>query len=311
MSARHTRMAIRPLVRDVLATEGLEPALTLAQGLPELVSVLRDGRVTVITGAGMSTASGIPDYRGPSGRARNATPMHFDEFAASPLAQRRYWARAYAGWTRMGEAAPNRAHHAVAALERAGLVHGVITQNVDRLHAAAGSRELLELHGSLDRVICLDCRTLHRRVRVQELLARANPGFDPGQDIGDDAGEVRPDGDLSLRDRAVAEFSAVACPDCGGRLKPDVVFFGENVAAALVEQCNAWVRASSTVLVLGSSLAVMSAYRFVRLAHREQIRVVIVNQGPTRGDREAAVRVDADLGEALTAACHALGVPTK
>lgn len=309
MTRMPTRMAIRPLVRDVLAIDGLEPPLSLEEGLPYLEAAVRRGGITVITGAGISTESGIPDYRGPTGRARNATPMHYDEFVGSPAAQRRYWARAYTGWARMGEAHTNPAHRALTALQRAGLVDGIITQNVDRLHVAAGSTDVVELHGSLDRVVCLNCRTMSDRTALQERLRLANPHFDTAVDLGDDAGEVRPDGDVALRDSVVGGFTTVECLACGqGPLKPDVVFFGENVPAALVEQCNEWVRRSSAVLVLGSSLAVMSAYRFVRLAHREQVPVLIVNQGPTRGDAEAQVRVDARLGEALQALCRRLSV---
>ena len=312
MTRRPTRIAVRPLVRDVSATEGLEPALILDDGLPLLTRALSTGGVTVITGAGISTESGIPDYRGPTGRARNATPMHYDEFAASRAAQQRYWARAYTGWARMGEAHPNRAHLALAALQRAGLVDGIITQNVDRLHVAAGSRDVVELHGSLDRVVCLNCRDVSDRAALQERLRLANPTFDTAVDLGDDSGEVRPDGDAALLDGLVARFTPVGCLRCGrGPLKPDVVFFGESVPAAVVEECNARVLRSTSVLVLGSSLAVMSAYRFVRLAYREQVPVVIVNQGPTRGDAQARIRIDARLGDALQAVCERLAVPVE
>lgn len=303
-------MAIRPLVRDVLAADGLEPALALQEGLSHLETALRRGRVTVITGAGISTESGIPDYRGPTGRARNATPMHYEEFVGSVAAQQRYWARAYTGWARMGQARANIAHRALAALQREGLVDGIITQNVDRLHLAAGSEQVVELHGSLDRVVCLSCRTLVDRESMQERLRYANPHFDTATDLGDDAGEVRPDGDVSLGAGLTARFTPVGCLACGeGPLKPDVVFYGESVPAAVVGQCNERVIRSSALLVLGSSLAVMSSYRFVRLAHREQIPVLIVNQGPTRGDAQAQVRVDARLGEALQAVCQRLSVP--
>lgn len=305
-----TGLALRPLVRDVLATEGLAPPLDAGPGLTHLVDLLRAGSVTVITGAGISTESGIPDYRGPTGRARNATPMHFDDFARSEAAQRRYWARAYTGWTRMGEALPNPAHHGLAALQRAGLVTGVITQNVDRLHVRAGSDPVIELHGTLDRVVCLACRTADERESVQHRLRQANPHFDPALiDIGDDAGEVRPDGDAAILESRITGFRTVPCRACGhGPLKPDVVFFGENVPRGTVEQCTAWVEASRSVLVLGSSLAVMSAYRFVRHAHRLAIPVTIVNDGPTRGDAQADVRIAGRLGDLLPRACQELGL---
>jgi NAD-dependent SIR2 family protein deacetylase len=275
-----------------------------------LADVVRGGGVVVLSGAGLSTESGIPDYRGPSGIARNARPMTYQEFVGSAEAQQRYWARSFAGWPVMRRARPNAGHHAVARLQHLGLVDAVITQNVDRLHHAAGSDGVVELHGALDRVVCLACRAPGDRSELQERLADANPGFDPSlfTDTDGDTASVRPDGDVALAAGMVARFRPVACRECGGGpLKPDVVFFGESVPKERVAHCFELVDDADTLLVLGSSLTVMSGYRFVRHAARHGIRVVIVNQGTTRGDGEAALRIDAPLGPVLTATVEALG----
>lgn len=283
--------------------EGAVPAVTdLDEAATALARALAPGGVVVLSGAGISTESGIPDYRGPTGVARGATPMTYQEFAGSAQAQQRYWARSFAGWPLMRGARPNPAHVAVAHLQARGLVEAVITQNVDGLHHAAGSRSIVELHGSLARVVCLSCRALHDRDDVQHRLGVANPGFDAGVLPGahGDAADVRPDGDVVLQEDAVAAFRTVPCPSCGdGPLKPDVVFFGESVPAERVEVCYHALDAARALLVLGSSLTVMSGYRFVRHAVRTGKDVVVVNQGPTRGDGEAVLRVDAPLGRLL------------
>lgn len=254
------------------------------------------GGVVALTGAGMSTASGIPDYRGPDGQ-RRVQPMQHAEFVGSADARQRYWARAYAGWGTFSSAGPNSAHLAVAQLQRAGLVDGVITQNVDGLHTRAGATDVLELHGSLDRVSCLDCAEPVARSSVQERLTTANPGFLEHAWV---AGEVRPDGDVVLPAEAVAGFRAPRCLLCGGdRLKPDVVFFGGSVPREVVERAFAMVEDASTLLVLGSSLRVMSGYRFVRRAARLGIPVAVVTRGETRGDGEPLVHLDALLGDVL------------
>jgi NAD-dependent SIR2 family protein deacetylase len=278
-------------------------------GTQGLVDLLRRGRVVVLSGAGISTESGVPDYRGPTGIARNAQPMTYQEFVGSVEAQQRYWARSYAGWPVMNRARPNAGHHAVAELQRRGLIDAVITQNVDRLHHAAGSDPVVELHGALGRVVCLACDTVTDRGTLQERLAVANPGFDTSlfADTDGDTASVRPDGDLALAGEMVAAFRPVGCRDCGaGPLKPDVVFFGENVPKERVAHCFDLVDDARTLLVLGSSLTVMSGYRFVRRAARQRIGVAIVNQGPTRGDGDAALRIDAPLGAVLTATVDAL-----
>ncbi|MCI4066586.1 NAD-dependent protein deacetylase [Micromonospora sp. R77] len=259
-----------------------------------LTDLVAPGGVVVLSGAGLSTESGIPDYRGPSGVARRHTPMTFQAFTRDADARRRYWARSHLGWRMIARAAPNDGHRAVARLETAGLVTGVITQNVDGLHQAAGSGAVVELHGRLDEVVCLDCGNLTSREELDRRLREANPGFDA------DVAAVNPDGDVELPDAAVAGFRTVDCAFCGtGMLKPDVVFFGETVPAARVADCFALVEQARALLVLGSSLTVMSGRRFVIRAAKLGIPVGIVNQGPTRGDGYAAVTVDRPLGAVL------------
>jgi NAD-dependent SIR2 family protein deacetylase len=259
-----------------------------------LVDVLGDGGAVVLSGAGLSTESGIPDYRGPSGRARRGQPMTYQAFTGSEQARQRYWARSHLGWRHITGAAPNTGHRAVAELERRGLLAGIITQNVDGLHQAAGAREVTELHGSLHRVTCLGCWQRTPRLALDDRLRAANPSWDAR------AAVVNPDGDVALED--TAGFVVVDCESCGGMLKPDVVFFGENVPKQRVQACYDLVSAAGSLVVLGSSLTVMSGFRYVRHAARLGIPVVIVNQGATRGDELAAATLDAPLGETLTAA---------
>ncbi|WP_238695357.1 Sir2 family NAD-dependent protein deacetylase [Ornithinimicrobium flavum] len=263
-------------------------------------AVLRDlvagGGVVALTGAGMSTASGIPDYRGPDGQ-RRVTPMQHAEFVGSSEARRRYWARAFAGWERFVAARPNLAHRCVARLERAGLVDHVITQNVDGLHQEAGSRRVLELHGSLARVECLDCSERTTREQVHAWLTEANPGF---LRRASDPAQVRPDGDVALPEALVGSFRAPRCLVCGGDvLKPDVVFFGGSVDKPVVAHAFDLLGQARLLLVLGSSLRVMSGYRFVRRAAREGIPVAVVTRGDTRGEGEPTVQLDALLGDVL------------
>jgi NAD-dependent SIR2 family protein deacetylase len=288
-----------------------QPPLATAPGaaVEALADVLGEGSVVVLSGAGISTESGIPDYRGPTGVARAASPMTYQEFVGSPEAQRRYWARSFAGWPVMRRARPNAGHAAVARLETLGLVDAVITQNVDRLHHAAGSRRIVELHGALERVVCLTCRAVTDRATLQRRLAEANPDFDTSMfaDTDGDTAAVRPDGDVALVEAMVERFRTVNCTACGaGPLKPDVVFFGESVPKPRVTHCYDLVGAARTLLVLGSSLTVMSGYRFVRHADKHGIGVAVVNQGPTRGDGEATLRIDAPLGAVLSAVTTAL-----
>ncbi len=295
-----------------VAPDGV-PAVTQVDAAARLLAdTLRSGGAVVLSGAGISTEapSSIPDYRGPTGVARGATPMTFQELTGSPEAQRRYWARSFAGWPVMRDAVPNAGHAAVARLQGLGLVDGVITQNVDRLHQAAGATAVVDLHGTLARVVCLACRDVSDRDVLQARLAEANPGFDPEVFTGSDGdtAQVRPDGDVELVASMVEGFRTVPCRACGeGPLKPDVVFFGENVPADRVSRCYELVDDARTLLVLGSSLTVMSGYRFVRHAAKAGREVVVVNQGPTRGDPQATARLDVPLGETLTRVVGSLG----
>ncbi len=262
--------------------------------LDEVVRIADGGGVVVLSGAGLSTESGIPDYRGATGSLRRHTPMTYQEFVAAEHARRRYWARSHLGWRTIARARPNDGHRAVTALRDAGVVGGVITQNVDGLHQAAGTPDAVELHGSLDRVVCLSCRALSPREELDRRLREANPHFTAT------ATRVNPDGDVELADDDVRGFRVVPCTACAGVLKPDVVFFGENVEPSRVDRCFRLVDEASALLVLGSSLTVMSGLRFVRRAAEAGKPVAIINQGPTRGDKYADVRVDLPLGRALT-----------
>ncbi|MBG0832605.1 NAD-dependent protein deacetylase [Planomonospora sp. ID67723] len=260
-----------------------------------LADLVADGEVVVLSGAGISTESGIPDYRGETGRRRPAEPMTYQAFTGSAAARRRYWARSHLGWRHIARAAPNAGHHAVTGLQERELLSGVITQNVDGLHQASGTRQVVELHGSLDRVRCLGCGERTPRLLLDERLREANSGWHA------ETGAINPDGDAVLDDDQVASFRIVDCHGCGGVLKPDVVFFGENVPRPRVEECYALTERAGLLLVLGSSLTVMSGYRFVRHAAERAIPIVIVNQGPTRGDAHALLTFDSPLGATLTA----------
>ncbi|EAP98537.1 putative SIR2-like regulatory protein [Janibacter sp. HTCC2649] len=264
------------------------------------------GPALVLTGAGISTESGIPDYRGPDGN-RRVTPMSQQEFVATSGARQRYWARSFIGWQRFTVAEPNAGHRAVTGLQRAGAFGTVITQNVDGLHQDAGTRDVIELHGSLAEVECLTCGERVDRDLVQAFMDDANPGFaslalglvGDGSQI---SSQIRPDGDIVLADSAVETFIAPRCLVCrADTLKPDVVFFGGSVPKQRVEQCFALTEAAPALVVLGSSLKVMSGYRFVRRAAAHGIPVVVVTKGPTRADAETTHRIDAPLGVTLSA----------
>ncbi|MFC9730401.1 NAD-dependent protein deacetylase [Streptomyces roseolus] len=292
-------MRMRPTL-SWTPTGELPPGTT---DLEPVVDAVRAGGVLVLSGAGISTESGIPDYRGEGGSLSRHTPMTYQDFTGDARARRRYWARSHLGWRTFGRARPNDGHRAVAAFGRAGLLGGgVITQNVDGLHQAAGSEGVVELHGGLDRVVCLDCGDTSPRRELARRLEEANPGFDPVP------AAINPDGDADLTDEQVAGFRVMPCAVCGGVLKPDVVFFGETVPAERVERCRELVRGAASVLVLGSSLTVMSGLRFVRQAAQAGTPVVIVNRDPTRGDTLAAARVALPLGKALTSVAERLGV---
>ena len=264
--------------------------------LEEVVDLLSVRSVVVLTGAGLSTDSGIPDYRGPNSPKRS--PMTYQEFLSGPVARRRYWARAHVGWRLLNDAAPNAGHQALVAMERSGVLAGLITQNVDGLHEAAGQRHIVALHGRVSRVVCLSCQRVSDRADVHDLLARLNPGF-TARSVS-----IAPDGDAVLDD--VAGFRIADCLGCGGVLKPDVVFFGENVPRERVERCIAMVSRASALLVVGSSLQVMSGLRFVRQARRAGVPVIIINRGPTRGDELATLKIHAGCSESLGALSSAV-----
>ena len=279
----------------------------------DLVDLVSGGGVAVLSGAGISTESGIPDYRGPDG-TRRVEPMTYGEFAGSSEARRRYWARSYIGWQRFNAARPNTGHHVVAKLQSAGYVGPVVTQNVDGLHQAAGATDVVELHGSLERALCLTCGEVTSRHGLHDRMTEANPGFmerfaQAAAAVGSQWGEqVRPDGDIVLADGLVASFHAPRCLVCNNdTVKPDVVFFGESVPKPVVDTVFALVESAAALLVLGSSLAVMSGYRFVRRAHQHGIPVAIVTRSATRGDAEATLRLHAPLGSTLTRLQTALG----
>ncbi|MCH9733449.1 MAG: NAD-dependent protein deacetylase [Actinomycetia bacterium] len=254
---------------------------------PELVALLRGRRLAVVTGAGVSTDSGIPDYRGPDSPPSN--PMTIRQFTSDPVFRQRYWARNHLGWRHMDQRVPNAGHRALATLERLGVVTGLITQNVDLLHTKAGSQAVVNLHGTFAKVVCLDCGHSLSRTALAALLEAANPVFsEQSRSVGSIA--VAPDADAEVAD--TAGFRIVDCPACGGMLKPDIVYFGESVPKARVEKAYAMVDRADALLVAGSSLTVYSGYRFVRHAAARGIPVAIVNRGRTRGDGLATVKVD-------------------
>ncbi|WP_440713560.1 Sir2 family NAD-dependent protein deacetylase [Gordonia sp. FQ] len=260
------------------------------------------GRCTLaLTGAGLSTPSGIPDYRSPGAPPR--TPMTIGQFLGSADFRRHYWARNHLGWRHMDATEPNDAHRALARLEAAGLISGVLTQNVDMLHLKAGSRTVLDLHGSYGRVICLDCGHRVSRHVLDAALEAANPGFRE-RVSGRGAIEVAPDADAVLED--TASFVTVDCARCGGTLKPDIVYFGENVPKPAVAQAYSMVDDADALVVAGSSLTVMSGLRFVRYAARRGKPVAIVNRGATRGDEFATLKIDHRCEVILPGAAAAL-----
>ncbi|MGA8988435.1 MAG: NAD-dependent protein deacetylase [Aeromicrobium sp.] len=254
-----------------------------------VADVLEGRRWLVLTGAGVSTDSGIPDYRGPGSPVR--TPMTYQEFVGTSEGRQRYWARAHVGWSRMRRAEPNATHTTLMRLQQDGRLTGLITQNVDGLHERAGHHDVIDLHGRIDRVVCLGCREITSRADLHDRLTRLNPGYESR------IGEIAPDGDVVLG--ATDGFRVAACPACRGDLKPDVVFFGENVPKDRVRRAFELVEQADALVVLGSSLQVMSGLRFVRAAHKREIPIVIVNRGSTRADDLATLKVDAGCAETL------------
>lgn len=264
-------------------------------GVCDLLALLTGRRIAVLTGAGISTDSGIPDYRGPDSPPSN--PMTIAQFTGDPVFRQRYWARNHVGWRHMADTAPNAGHRALAALEGTGAVNGVITQNVDLLHSKAGSRRVVDLHGNYATVVCLACGNSLSRAALAEQLEQLNPGFiERSGKLGGIA--VAPDADAVVAD--TASFCYLDCGECGGILKPDIVYFGENVPKDRVVLAYSMVDEAEALLVAGSSLTVFSGYRFVRHAAARGIPIAIVNRGPTRGDDLAAVKFDGGCSAVLT-----------
>ncbi len=273
---------------------------------PELVAVLAGRRVAVLTGAGISTDSGIPDYRGPDSPPSN--PMTIRQFTSDPVYRQRYWARNHVGWRHMDTRRPNAGHRALAALERAGVAVGVITQNVDLLHTKAGSRRVVNLHGTYAEVICLDCGHTMARSRLAMQLEALNPGF--AERAHSDGLAVAPDADAVVAE--TSSFVVAACPSCGGMLKPNIVYFGENVPKDRVACAYSLIDCADALLVAGSSLTVFSGYRFVRYAASRGMPIAIVNRGRTRADESAAVKVDAGCSPILALLADELaGAPVR
>jgi NAD-dependent SIR2 family protein deacetylase len=297
MAMAHPRLR-RPASRvkagaaHVMIAAVSHPSRAEDDDLEPLIALLTGRRVVALTGAGCSTESGIPDYRG-GGRTPPRNPIQHDAFMRRADVRRRYWARATLGWQRFSAAEPNAAHEALAALEASGHLTGVITQNVDRLHHRAGSRRVVELHGALAEVVCLRCGQGEPRAELQARLIAANPGW------LERAPEVKPDGDAELDAELVATFVMVGCRGCGGELKPNVVFFGGTVSETTLAAAWQLHDAADALLVVGSSLAVYSGFRFVRRASERGLPIAVVNIGPTRADDVAHARVSAAAGHVL------------
>ncbi|GGG73272.1 NAD-dependent protein deacetylase [Corynebacterium pelargi] len=287
--------ALRSIARVVEETAQPTPP---EQALEQVSEQLRRGGTMVITGAGVSTESGIPDYRGPRGSLSRHRPMTYQEFRYDALALQRYWARSFVGWRHLDQARPNRTHFALVELERAGCVSGVVTQNVDGLHSQAGSKNVIALHGDLARVVCLNCHATEDRHHLDQRIHQANPSY--LEQIELDPAMVNPDGDVTLNAHQVSSFRLVGCQVCGSKLlKPDVVYFGEPVPKSRRERASALLEQSTSVLVAGSSLAVMSGYRFVLDALKQGKEVSIINGGPGRADARAQTLWRTQVGPAF------------
>ncbi|KQO82923.1 MULTISPECIES: Sir2 family NAD-dependent protein deacetylase [unclassified Frigoribacterium] len=268
-----------------------------AEALDEAVGLLRGRRVAVLTGAGVSTDSGIPDYRGAGAPPRN--PMTFQQFLSSDRYRKRYWAGSHLGWKAFRASEPNRGHRALAELERAGVTNGVVTQNVDNLHVRAGSQRVVDLHGTVDRVVCLTCGQSFARDMVSSRLAEANPWLEHPESV-----RLAPDGDVEVDD--IDAFEVPVCTVCGGMLKPDVVFFGEFVPVERFAEARSLVVGAEALLIAGSSLVVNSGIRLLDQATRRRLPVVVVNRGVTKGDGRAAVKLNAGTSETLAALAERL-----
>lgn len=265
-------------------------AASVTTGLDAAVAALSGRTIAVLTGAGVSTDSGIPDYRGEGAPVRN--PMTFQQFLADLDYRKRYWAGSHLGFKRFSAARPNAGHTALAEMELAGLVDGIITQNVDGLHIRAGSQRVVDLHGTVDRVRCLTCGQFYARASIADRMATDNPWLE-----APDQAELSPDGDIEIAD--VDGFVLPACSVCGGILKPDVVFFGEFVPRQRFNEASALVQGADALLIAGSSLVVNSGIRLLEQATRRRLPIVIVNRGTTKGDGRATVKIDAGTSETL------------
>jgi len=284
----HVRTARIPELRT-------DPGVAVRNGsVPELSRFLDEHRsIALLTGAGCSTGSGIPAYRDESGRWRRRQPVFYQDFINDPVMQRRYWARSYFGWSMMQQARPGPTHRALAALAARGEAAGLITQNVDGLHQRAGHREPIELHGGLERVLCLDCGMGCSRDALQARLERLNPDWAP------DVLGINPDGDAELDERCYPGFRVAGCAECGGTLKPDVVFFGESVPRRRLAEADRLVESADAMLIVGTSLVVWSGFRLARLAAGRGIPVVAINNGVTRADPLLEFKLQGDCGAAL------------
>jgi NAD-dependent SIR2 family protein deacetylase len=268
-------------------------ATVLADVIDEAVSILRGRSAAVLTGAGVSTDSGIPDYRGVG--APKQHPMSFSDFLQSHRHRQRYWLGSHMGWSRFAAAEPNRGHEAIASAEEASLFSGVVTQNVDALHHKAGSLRVIDLHGRLDKVRCIHCGQSFSRQSIAHTIDLLNPWLEK-RDI---SGHIKPDGDVDVA--VTSEFVVPSCDMCDGVLKPEVIFFGEFVPTGVFDQAASLVARSEALIIAGSSLVVNTGMRLVNLAHRKKIPIVIINRGPTKADRLATVRIEAGASETLDA----------
>ncbi|TFD33342.1 Sir2 family NAD-dependent protein deacetylase [Cryobacterium cryoconiti] len=273
-----------------MTTETLPVAAAAAAALDAVAELLRGRHTAVLTGAGLSTDSGIPDYRGKGAPVR--TPMNFQTFISDERARKRYWAGSHVGWHRFRAAEPNLGHRSLARLEHRGLISGVITQNVDGLHTRAGSRHVVDLHGSLDLVLCLDCGQAFGRDSVAARLEAANPAL-----ATTDAVRTAPDGDAEVSD--IDGFTIPDCSVCGGMLKPNVVFFGELVPTVKFTEATALVSGAEALIIAGSSLFVNSGIRLLEQARRRKLPIVVINLGETKGDGRAMIKLEAGTSESL------------
>jgi NAD-dependent SIR2 family protein deacetylase len=283
------------------------PDIPIGEQIQKLAAfAVRHQPLFVLTGAGCSTASGIPDYRDREGRWKHSQPVLFQDFMKKPAVRRRYWARSMAGWPAFSRARPNGVHWALASLEEAGFIHQLVTQNVDGLHRQAGSRQVTDLHGRLDSVICMDCGQRSRRSDFQQRLHTLN------SHISQAVSRPAPDGDAHLEPEAADNFVIPSCPVCEGILKPAVVFFGEAVPKDRVKRSMEKLKESGGMLVVGSSLMVFSGYRYCRTAAERKIPIAAVNLGKTRADPLIQLKLHADCTEVLQALSDSLsGSPAR